>query len=65
MLDRKRSKSPPTKFDLDAVLTPPEAAQFLRITTRTLLKNVRLGKVACIRVNDRVLRFHARSLIGA
>lgn len=61
----KRKKSPATGIDLDAILTPPEAAQFLRVTTRTLLKNVRLGRVQAIRVNARVLRFHVRSLLNA
>jgi len=65
MQNRKSNKSSTLKIvDLDQVLTPLQAAEFLQISPRTLLKNVRLGKVACIRINSRVLRFHTRTLIA-
>jgi hypothetical protein len=52
-------------IDLDALLTPFEAAQWLGIRERTLLDNVRRKRIPCVRVNDRVLRFHPRTILAA
>ena len=52
-------------FDLDALLTPADAANWLGIAERTLLSNARLKKIPCVRINDRVLRFHPRTILKA
>jgi hypothetical protein len=54
-----------TGFDLDALLEPAPAAAWLRMAERTLLANARAGKIPCVRINDRVLRFHPRSILAA
>jgi hypothetical protein len=52
-------------FDLDALLTPTEAADWLQIAERTLLANARRNQIPCVRINDRVLRFHPRTILAA
>jgi hypothetical protein len=54
-----------TGFDLDALLTPADAASWLHIAERTLLDNARRKKIPVVRINDRVLRFHPRSILAA
>jgi hypothetical protein len=51
--------------DLDAMLTVPEAARWLRMSVKSLLNNVRTGRIPAVRVNDRVLRFHPRTVLVA
>lgn len=53
------------EFDLDDLLTPAAAAQWLHIAVRTLLDNARRKKIPCVRINNRVLRFHPRSILAA
>ncbi|MDD5141516.1 MAG: helix-turn-helix domain-containing protein [Verrucomicrobiales bacterium] len=52
-------------FNLDALLTPADAAHWLKMAERTLLDNVRRKKIPCVRINNRVLRFHPRSILAA
>jgi hypothetical protein len=52
-------------FDLDALLEPAPAAAWLRMAERTLLANARAGKIPVVKINDRVLRFHPRSILAA
>jgi hypothetical protein len=54
-----------TGFDLDALLTPTAAAVWLQMAERTLLQNARLKKIPCVRINERVLRFHPRTILAA
>lgn len=53
------------KLNLDAVLTPEQAARWLQVSKRVLLKNIRLGKIPAIHINDRVIRIHPRTVLGA
>ena len=55
----------PTGLDLDALLTPEAAARWLNMAERTLLSNARRKKIPCVRINDRVLRFHPRTILAA
>ena len=48
---------------LDRMLTLAEAAEWLQVSERTLLKRVRVGKIRAARVNSRMLRFNPRTLI--
>ena len=54
-----------TPVDLDALLTPVECARWLRIAQRTLLANARRKKIPVVKLNERVLRFHPRSILAA
>jgi hypothetical protein len=54
-----------TRFDLDALLTPAAAAKWLGIAERTLLGNARRKKIPVVKINDRVLRFHPRTILKA
>jgi hypothetical protein len=51
--------------ELDQLLTPGEAALWLGLSQRVLLANVRRKKIPAVRINDRVLRFHPRSILRA
>lgn len=51
-------------IDLDALLTPEECAKWLKIAERTLLENARLRRIPAVRVNDRLLRFHPRTILA-
>ena len=65
MTDSKRHQLGTAGFDLDALLTPAAAASWLHIAERTLLDNARRKKIPVVRINDRVLRFHPRSILAA
>lgn len=56
-----RVKSPP----LDALLSPPQAAAWLSMDKRTLLRLVSKGTIPVVRLNRRVLRFHPRTVLAA
>jgi hypothetical protein len=56
---------PGTGVDLDSLLTPTAAANWLGMAERTLLENVRRKKIPCVAINSRVLRFHPRSILAA
>jgi excisionase family DNA binding protein len=49
----------------DRLATPEECAAWLRVEVRTLLKNVRNGKVPAVKINDRTFRFHLPSVLKA
>jgi hypothetical protein len=51
--------------ELDQLLTPCEAAQWLGLSQRVLLANVRRKKIPAVRINDRVIRFHPRTILQA
>jgi len=63
MTDTRPQQSVKSGFDLDALLTPSAAAIWLGIAERTLLENARRKKIPCVRINDRVLRFHPRTIL--
>jgi hypothetical protein len=65
MSDAIQQQSKKTAIDLDALLDPFEAAQWLGIRERTILDNVRRKKIPVVRINERVLRFHPRSILAA
>jgi hypothetical protein len=66
MSNRKRHNSPATKIvDLDALLNPADAARWLGISRRTLLANVRAKRIPVLRINERVIRIHPRSVLAA
>jgi excisionase family DNA binding protein len=46
------------------ILTPPEAAEYLRMSVSQLLSLVRAGIVPCVRINQRVIRFRRDTLDG-
>ncbi len=55
----------PAEIDLDQLLTPQKAASWLSMSERTLLLNARLKRIPVVRINERVLRFHPRSILAA
>ena len=50
---------------LDELLTPEDCACWLRLEVEALLENVRLKRIPVVRINQRVLRFHPRSILIA
>jgi hypothetical protein len=60
-----KTKQESDNFDLDALLTPSAAARWLNIAERTLLENARRKKIPVVRINNRVLRFHPRSILAS
>jgi hypothetical protein len=50
--------------DLDALLSPAEASRWLGLSRRVLMANVRRKKIPAIRINDRVFRFHPRTILA-
>ena len=51
-------------FDLDGLYTPIEIAKWMRLSPRTVLDLARRGKIPTVRLNDRVLRFHPRTILS-
>lgn len=51
-------------IDLDAILDPAQAADWLGISKRKLLEGVRAGSIPVCRINKRVLRFHPRAILA-
>lgn len=45
------------------LLTAEECATWIGVTKRTLLQMVRAGRVPVVRLNERVLRFHAPTIL--
>ena len=48
---------------LDEILTLEECAAWLLLKPRDLLAKVRAGRIPAIRLNQRVLRFHPRTVL--
>jgi excisionase family DNA binding protein len=61
----RRPKVATPTVDLDALLGPEEAASWLGVTKATLLKMVRRKKVPVLKLNERVYRFHPKSILAA
>jgi hypothetical protein len=53
------------KIDLDEPLTTPECARWLKLDVRSFLAKVREGKIPAMKLNERVFRFHPRSVLEA
>ena len=64
-MGNKSDKLNATEFNLDALHKPDATAAWLQISERTLLNNVRLGRIPCVAINKRVLRFHPRTILAA
>lgn len=64
-LSRKESEDslPPT--DLDRLMTITEGADWLRMARKTLLNNIRRKRIPCVRINDRSVRIHPRTVLAA
>jgi hypothetical protein len=52
-------------FDLDRLLTPAEGAVWLGMKRRTLIRNIKLRRIPAIKINERVVRIHPRSVLAA
>ena len=64
MFGKRRTKiEPPHAVELDSLSTPEQAAKWLGLTQRVLLANVRRKKIPAVRINDRVIRFHPRTIL--
>ena len=48
---------------LDEILTLEECASWLRVRPRDLKDKVRAGRIPAIRLNQRVFRFHPRTVL--
>jgi hypothetical protein len=53
------------RIDLDEPLTTAECANWLKLDSRNLLAKVREGKIPAMKLNERVFRFHPRSVLIA
>ena len=53
------------QFDLDALLDLDAAARWLGLSRRVLLSNIRRKKIPAVRINDRVIRIHPRTVLAA
>lgn len=49
----------------DPLDTPAQMAGFLQIAERTLIQNARAGKIPCVRLNKRVIRFHRGTVLAS
>lgn len=50
--------------DIEALQTPEQTAKWLGINKRTLMVNARLGKIPCVRINERLFRFHLPTILA-
>jgi hypothetical protein len=50
-------------IDLDGLYRPEEIALWLHLTRRSVMDLVRLGKLPVVKLNDRVFRFHPRTIL--
>ena len=60
-----KRKLPESAPEADTLDTAESAARWLHITPRTLIENARRGKIPCVRINSRVLRFHRATVLAA
>lgn len=61
---RNAVSTPPAPLDLDGLYGPQETATWMRLKKRTLLDLVRLNRIPVVRLNERVLRFHPRTILA-
>jgi predicted site-specific integrase-resolvase len=55
----------PAGIDIDSLHKPETTARWLGVSKRTLLRGARKGKIPVVRLNERTLRFHPRSILAA
>lgn len=55
----------PKHIDLDELQTPEWTARWMKLGRRTLINAARTGAIPCVRVNERVIRFHPRTILAA
>lgn len=53
-----------TSLDLDRMCTAEEIAAWLGLSRRTVLELARQHKIPCVRFNERVIRFHPRTILN-
>ena len=56
--------TPPADSFLDAMLTPEEAAEWLKIPERKLREMVAVNKIPAVRLSRETLRFHPRTIVA-
>lgn len=60
---QEETREPEKVISLDALLTISEAANWLKLSPRVLLQNIRRKKIPAVRLNARVFRIHPRSVL--
>jgi hypothetical protein len=58
------AEAKPPVIDLDALCKLEEIAAWLRMSPKQVLENVRAGRLPVVRINQRVFRFHPRTILG-
>lgn len=51
--------------DLDQLMTLDELAAWLKLSSPTVTKNTQAGKIPCIRINRKIVRYHPRTVLDA
>jgi hypothetical protein len=64
-LEQTVSEKQTIPVDLDRILSPQETADWMGCELRALLANVRKRRIPVMRINQRVFRFHPRSILAA
>jgi predicted site-specific integrase-resolvase len=64
MSTKKRKNAAQKAIDLDGLYPPAITAEWMGISTRTLLDLAKEGKVPVARLNARVLRFNPRTILA-
>jgi len=54
-----------TQLDLDGLYPVGEIAPWLRLSPRTVMELARQGKLPAVRLNERVIRFHPRTILAS
>jgi hypothetical protein len=52
------------QLELDALYGAKEIAPWMKLSVRRVLELAREGKLPCVRLNERVVRFHPRSILS-
>jgi hypothetical protein len=62
--DKKTSTQNRAPLDLDGLYPAEEIAPWMRLTKNTVLQLAREGKIPVVSYNERVLRFHPRTILA-
>ena len=54
----------PPPPDLDAILTPEQCAKWLQISVRKLREKANAGQVPFLRLGQKAMRFHPRTVLA-
>jgi excisionase family DNA binding protein len=61
----KKAATPTTPvLDLDALYSVNEIAPWMRLSTDTVLQMAREKRIPVVRLNERVIRFHPRTILA-